>query len=372
MSTSLSAIRRKVETRERITPDDALLLWREASDEEMRSLASLVRARFHAPNSCTYLLMRIINTTNVCVAQCDYCAFYALPGQPGGYVLTEAQIFAKIDELLALGGDLIGFNGGFNPQLSIDHYCNLVRAIRARYGDRIELYAFTIAEFLYLADHASLSYAAAAQRLRQAGVRWITGGGSEILTEDFRRRHSKFKYTVEQFFQAQAAIVAAGLRTTATMVIGFDESIDERIEHLDRTRRFQDEVGGQESFLCWTFKPWSTPLGAALHNIEITTAEYLRHLALSRIFLDNIPRIRTSVLTQNERALEGLLYGADDFDIPIEDEVTQKAGATIDLNFDRILDVARALGFTPTYRHVAPAHPQPSTPSSPQTPAHSS
>ena len=372
MSTSLSAIRRKVETRERITPDDALLLWREASDEEMRSLASLVRARFHAPNSCTYLLMRIINTTNVCVAQCDYCAFYALPGQPGGYVLTEAQIFAKIDELLALGGDLIGFNGGFNPQLSIDHYCNLVRAIRARYGDRIELYAFTIAEFLYLADHASLSYAAAAQRLKQAGVRWITGGGSEILTEDFRRRHSKFKYTVEQFFQAQAAIVAAGLRTTATMVIGFDESIDERIEHLDRTRRFQDEVGGQESFLCWTFKPWSTPLGAALHNIEITTAEYLRHLALSRIFLDNIPRIRTSVLTQNERALEGLLYGADDFDIPIEDEVTQKAGATIDLNFDRILDVARALGFTPTYRHVAPAHPQPSTPSSPQTPAHSS
>jgi cyclic dehypoxanthinyl futalosine synthase len=200
-SASLSAIRRKVESRERITPADALLLWREATDEEMRSLATQVRTRFHAPNSCTYLLMRIINTTNVCVAQCDYCAFYTLPGQPGGYVLTEAQIFAKIDELLALGGDLIGFNGGFNPQLSIDHYCNLVRAIRARFGDRIELYAFTIAEFLYLADHASLSYAAAARRLKQAGVRWITGGGSEILTEDFRRRHSKFKYTVAQFFR---------------------------------------------------------------------------------------------------------------------------------------------------------------------------
>jgi cyclic dehypoxanthinyl futalosine synthase len=355
-SASISAIRRKVETRERISPADALLLWRTATDEEMRSLASLVRARFHAPDACTYLLMRIINTTNVCVAQCDYCAFYALPGQPGGYVLTEAQIFAKLDELLALGGELAGFNGGFNPQLSLDFYCDLVRAIRARYGDRIELYAFTIAEFMYLADHAALSYAATAERLKQAGVRWITGGGSEILTEDFRRRHSKFKYTVAQFFEAQTAIVAAGLRTTATMVIGFDETIDERIEHLDRTRRFQDETGAQESFLCWNFKPWFTPLGAALHNIEITPAEYLRHLALSRIFLDNIPRIRTSVLTQNERALEGLLYGADDFDLPIEDEVTQKAGATISLNFDRLLDVARALGFHPACRHVALEH----------------
>jgi cyclic dehypoxanthinyl futalosine synthase len=355
-SASLSAIRRKVEFRERISPADALLLWREATDEEMRSLASQVRARFHAPDACTYLLMRIINTTNVCVAQCDYCAFYALPGQPGGYVLTEAQVFAKLDELLALGGELAGFNGGFNPQLSLDFYCDLVRAIRARYGDRIELYAFTIAEFMYLADHASLSYAATAERLKQAGVRWITGGGSEILTEDFRRRHSKFKYTVAQFFQAQAAIVTAGLRTTATMVIGFDETIDERIEHLDRTRRFQDETGAQESFLCWNFKPWSTPLGAQLHNIEITSAEYLRHLALSRIYLDNIPRIRTSVLTQNERALEGLLYGADDFDIPIEDEVTQKAGATISLDFDKILNVARSLGFHPACRHVALEH----------------
>lgn len=353
---TVADIRSKIERSERITPADALLLWREASDEEMRSLASRVRARFHAPNSCTYLLMRIINTTNVCVAQCDYCAFYTLPGQPGGYVLTQEQVFAKLDELLALGGDLAGFNGGFNPQLSLDYYCDLVRAIRARYGDRIELYAFTIAEFLYLADHASLDFATTAERLKQAGVRWITGGGSEILTEDFRRRHSKFKYTVEQFFEAQTAILAAGLRTTATMVIGFDETIEERIEHLERTRSFQDQTGGQESFLCWNFKPWSTPLGEQLHNIEIGPAEYLRHLALSRIYLDNIPRIRTSVLTQNEHALQGLLYGADDFDLPIEDEVTQKAGATISLNFDRILDVARSLGFQPVYRHVALQH----------------
>jgi cyclic dehypoxanthinyl futalosine synthase len=299
------------------------------------------------------MVMRIVNYTNVCVAQCDYCAFYRLPGQEGGYVLSQEQVFAKLDELLELGGDLAAFNGGFNPHLPLEYYCELFAAIRARYGERLEFYALTIAEFMYLADHAKLGYAETAERFEAAGVRWITGGGSEILTEDFRKRHSKFKYTVKQYFEAQAALVKAGLKTTATMVIGFDETIEERLEHLQRTRDFQDETGGLASFLCWTFKPYFTALGGQLGSIEIGTGEYLRHLALSRIFLDNVPRIRTSVLTQNERALEGLLYGADDFDLPIEDEVTQMAGATISLQFDKILGVARELGFEPAYRSVA-------------------
>ena len=349
LTVALPDIRRKIELNERISTEEALWLWQNASDADLRDLATQVRARFHQPHTCTYMVMRIINYTNVCVAQCDYCAFYKLPGQEGGYVLSQEQVFAKLDELLALGGDLAGFNGGFNPHLPLDYYCELFAAIRARYGDTLEFYALTIAEFMYLADHAKLDFATAALRFKQAGVRWITGGGSEILTEDFRRRHSKFKYTVAQYFEAQKAIVEAGLNTTTTMVIGFDETTEERIEHLDRTRKFQDETGGLVSFLCWTFKPYFTQIG----GIEITTGEYLRHLALSRIYLDNIPRVRTSVLTQNARALEGLLYGADDFDLPIEDEVTQKAGATISLKFDEMLDVARSLGFTPTYRHVA-------------------
>lgn len=358
---AIADIRCKVAANERITADDALVLWREASDAELRDLAAIVRARFHAPDACTYMLMRIINYTNVCVAQCDYCAFYKLPGQEGGYVLSQQDVFAKIDDLIAMGGDLVGFNGGFNPHLPLDYYCDLFAAIRARYAERIEFYALTIAEFMYLADHAKLDYLTAAERFKAAGVRWITGGGSEILTENFRARHSKFKYTVAQYFEAQRALVEAGLRTSATMVIGFDETVDERIEHLERTRTFQDSLiasgygSALSSFLCWTFKPYFTQLG----GIEISTQEYLRHLALSRIYLDNIPRIRTSVLTQNERALEGLLYGADDFDLPLEDEVTQKAGATIDLEFDKLLSAARALGFTPTYRHVATGWDQP-------------
>ncbi|HEX4771868.1 MAG TPA: radical SAM protein [Bryobacteraceae bacterium] len=351
MSTATNAIAdvaHKIASGGRISSDDARCLWMQASDSELRELASLVRARFHAPDACTYMVMRIVNYTNVCVAQCDYCAFYRLPGHPEGYVLSQAAVFAKLDELLALGGDLAAFNGGFHPHLPLSYYCDLFAAIRARYGDRLEFYALTVAEFLYLADHGKLTLREAAEQLKQAGVRWVTGGGSEILTEHFRARHSKFKYTVAEYFEAQKALLDAGLKTTATMVIGFDETIDERIEHLERTRQFQDQTNGLASFLCWTYKPYFTHLG----GIEVSSTEYLRHLALSRIYLDNISRVRTSVLTQNERALQGLSYGADDFDLPIEDEVTQKAGATISLDFEKILNVARKLGFTPEYRHV--------------------
>ena len=337
----------------RITAEQAAHLWHEASDDELKHLAGIVRARYHDPHHATYMVMRIINYTNVCVAQCDYCAFYVLPGQAGGYVLLREDVFAKIDELLEVGGDLVGFNGGFNPKLPLDYYCDLFAAVRERYGDRVEFYALTIAEFLYLADHAKLTHAEAAARLRDAGVHWVTGGGSEVLTEDFRSRHAKFKYTVREYFEAQSAIVRSGLKTTATMVIGFDETLEERLEHLQRTRDFQDEClrdgfPGLFSFLCWTYKPY----GTALAGVEISPQEYRRHMALSRIFLDNVKHFRTSVLTQNEEAFSALDYGADDFDLPIEDEVTQMAGATIELDLEGLLAVPRALGYTVEYRRA--------------------
>jgi cyclic dehypoxanthinyl futalosine synthase len=332
----------------RISVDEARALWNDASDDELKRLAGEVRARYHDPNRATYMVMRIVNYTNVCVAQCDYCAFYVLPNQTGGYVLSRDEVFAKIDELLEVGGDLAAFNGGFNPKLPLDFYCDLFAAVRERYGDRVEFYALTIAEFVFLADRADLSYADAAARLREAGVHWITGGGSEILTEDFRARHAKWKYTVADYFDAQRAIVEAGLQTTATMVIGFDETLDERLEHLQRTRDFQDETGGLFSFLCWTYKPYGTAFGGR----EISPREYWRHIALSRIFLDNVKHIRTSVLTQNEDAFRALDYGADDFDLPIEDEVTEKAGATIDLDLEGLLAIPRRLGYEVEYRRA--------------------
>jgi len=332
----------------RITVGEAAALWREAPDDELKDLAQGVRARWHEPDRATYMVMRIINYTNVCVAQCDYCAFYVLPNQDGGYILSREDVFAKIDELVELGGDLVAFNGGFNPRLPLGYYCDLFGSVRERYGDRVEFYALTIAEFVFLADRANLSYAEAAARLRDAGVHWVTGGGSEILTEDFRKRHAKWKYTVADYFEAQRAIVESGMKTTATMVIGFDETLEERLEHLQRTRDFQDETGGLFSFLCWTYKPYGTAFGGR----EIEPREYMRHIALSRIFLDNIEHIRTSVLTQNEDAFRALDYGADDFDLPIEDEVTQKAGAKIDLDLEGLLAIPRSLGYTVEYRRA--------------------
>jgi cyclic dehypoxanthinyl futalosine synthase len=337
----------------RITVDDARELWLNASDDELKELAQAARARWHEPDRATYMVMRIINYTNVCVAQCDYCAFYVLPNQDGGYVLSREDVFAKIDELVEVGGDLVAFNGGFNPKLPLDYYADLFRAVRERYGERVEFYALTVAEFVFLADRAGLSYAEAAARLRDAGVHWITGGGSEILTEDFRKRHAKWKYTVRDYLEAQRVIVESGMRTTATMVIGFDETLEERLEHLQRTRDFQDGclADGYEglfSFLCWTYKPYGTALGGR----EIEPHEYLRHIALSRTFLDNVKHVRTSVLTQNEQAFRALDFGADDFDLPIEDEVTQKAGARIDLDLDRLLGIPRSLGYTVEYRRA--------------------
>jgi cyclic dehypoxanthinyl futalosine synthase len=332
----------------RLSVDEARALWESASDEELISHANEVRDRFHEPKRATYMVMRIINYTNVCVAQCDYCAFYVLPNQNGGYVLSHDEVFAKIDELVDFGGDLVAFNGGFNPRLPLDYYCDLFASVRERYAERVEFYALTVAEFVFLADRAGLSYAETAARLRDAGVHWVTGGGSEILTEDFRARHAKWKYTVADYFEAQRAIVESGMRTTATMVIGFDETLDERLEHLQRTRDFQDETGGLFSFLCWTYKPYGTAFGGR----EIPAPEYWRHIALSRIFLDNVPHIRTSVLTQNEDAFRALDYGADDFDLPIEDEVTQKAGATIDLDLEGLLAVPRSLGYRVEYRRA--------------------
>ena len=337
----------------RITVAEARVLWEEASDEELKRLAGEVRARYHDPDRATYMVMRIVNYTNVCVAQCDYCAFYVLPNQNGGYVLSREDVFAKIDELAELGGDLVAFNGGFNPRLPLDYYCDLFASVRDRYGDRVEFYALTVAEFVFLADRAGLTYAGAAARLRDAGVHWVTGGGSEILTEDFRKRHAKWKYTVRDYFEAQRAIVESGMKTTATMVIGFDETLDERLEHLQRTRDFQDEClrdgyEGLFSFLCWTYKPYGTAFGGR----EIEPREYWRHIALSRIFLDNIQHVRTSVLTQNEDAFRALDYGANDFDLPIEDEVTQKAGARIDLDLEGLLAIPRSLGYSVKYRRA--------------------
>lgn len=291
--------------------------------------------------------MAIINYTNVCVANCDFCSFFRFPHQSGGYLLTSKQVLAKIDEFKNYGATLIAFNGGFNPQLKIANYAELFREVHSVYGDQLAFFEMTVAEFMFACKISRLSYKQGANILREAGTRWITGGGSEILTDSFRQRHSRGKYSVEDYYQAQQAIVSNGLNSTATMVIGFDETLAERLEHLDRLRRFQrDNDNSLASFLCWTYKPYNNRLGGQ----EISANEYWRWLAVCRIFLDNFVHIRTSVLTKNAEALQGLDFGANDFDLPLEDEVTTKAGATIADDYRPLLAYAKKLGHKPCLR----------------------
>lgn len=322
--------------------EQAAWLWTHASDDELKRLAGLVRARWHAPDEATWLVMAIVNYTNVCVAKCDYCAFYRLPKDPEGYLLSWEQVAERLDRLLVHGGRLVGFNGGFHPGLRLSDYAEFFGKIRERYGEQLDFYEFTVAEFMYYCKVSKVSYDEGARLLASTGTRWVTGGGSEVLDDDFRRRHSPLKYKVDDFYQAQQAILDAGMGSTATMVIGFDETLDERLNHLERLRAFQDSVDGAlPSFLCWTYKPYSTDLGGG----EVTLQEYLRWLAICRIYLHNFQHIRTSVLTRNADALLGLDYGANDFDLPTEDEVTESAGATISTDFERILQTGRERGY---------------------------
>ena len=329
-----------------ISRGDAALLYLEADDQTLMDLASIVRKRFHREDEATYLIMAIVNYTNVCVAKCDYCSFYRLPHDKEGYLLSLDQVSAKIDQLVSHGGKLIGFNGGFHPKLRINDYAEMFKNVRARYTD-LEFYEMTVAEFMFSCKVSKVSYAEGAEILKTSGTRWVTGGGAEIMDDAFRKRHSPGKYTVADYFNAQEAILGAGMGSTATMVIGFDETLDERLNHLDSLRTFQDRVGGTlASFLCWTYKPYNNEFGGK----EISTSEYLRWLAISRIYLHNFKNIRTSVLTKNQDALLGLKFGANDFDLPTEDEVTQKAGATISHDFELLLDAAKKAGFTTKMR----------------------
>jgi cyclic dehypoxanthinyl futalosine synthase len=350
----LAEIEARVRDHERISIEQARWLYEQAELSDLSRLATAVRSRFHAQDEATYLIMAIVNYTNVCVAKCDYCSFYRLPGAPDSYLLSLEQVCSKVDALRALGGSLVGFNGGFHPELRIHDYAELFGAIHARYPE-LDFFEMTVAEFMFACKVSKLPYDEGARILKNVGTRWVTGGGAEVLDEAFRKRHSPGKYKVADYYRAQRAILDAEIGSTATMVIGFGEPLEERLNHLEGLRRFQDETsGGLASFLCWTYKSYGNELGGH----EISDDEYLRWLAVSRIYLDNFVHIRTSVLTKNAGALQGLRFGANDFDLPTEDEVTQKAGAQVSHAFADVLGHAERLGFRVVHRKSLPRRPR--------------
>jgi cyclic dehypoxanthinyl futalosine synthase len=341
-----SSIAEKIASSEIISRNDAQWLATSASAAQLQELAQHVRSRYHQDLHATYLIMSIINYTNICIAKCDYCSFYRLPHHAGTYLLDFSQICDKIDTLTSFGGTMVAFNGGFNPKLKLQDYAALFARLHGKYP-HLTFYEMTVAEFMFSCKLSKLAYSEGAQIMKSAGTKWITGGGAEVLDDEFRRRHSPGKYKVADYFAAQEAILDAGLGSTATMVIGFDESLEERLNHLEQLRDFQTRSGNKlPSFLCWTYKPWNNALGGS----ELPLADYLRWMAICRIYLSNFQHIRTSVLTRNEDAFQALNYGANDFDIPLEDEVTEKAGATISHDIAALLAQAGKLGYRVTTR----------------------
>lgn len=314
--------------------------------ERLRDLAQAKRCQFLSGDEATYLIMRIVSYTNICVANCSYCAFYRRPSDPEGYVLSDEAIFKKIDDLIGAGGALVAMEGGFHPKLKIDHYEHLFRAVRKRYGDAIEIYGPTIVEVIFIARSSRISLEEALMRLWKAGLHWIPGGGAEILTDVWRQKLSPLKYSVRDYLDGMELAQRLGFGTTATMVIGFGESWEDRIEHLEHIRTLQNKTGGFRSFLLWTYQSDHTALGGS----RISNDEYLKAVALSRLYLDNIPIIRASFLTQGTQGPAALKWGASDFDIVLEDQVTQQAGAVIESNVEKVLECVREAGIKPQKR----------------------
>ena len=347
---SVEDLRARVEAGDRLDRDQALVLYRSASTAVLGRLADAVRGRKHPDRIVTYIIDRNVNYTNVCVARCNFCAFYRPVGSSEGYVLGFEEIFRKIDETIALGGGQLLLQGGHNPDLPLEWYEDLFRAIKARYP-AFRLHALSPPEVIHLSRTSRLPVPQVVDRLIAAGLDSIPGGGAEILVDRVRRLLNCYsKASADEWLGVMRAAHHAGLRTTATMMYGTVESDEERIEHLFRLRELQDETGGFTAFITWSYQPEHTELGGG----EATGIEYLRTLALSRLVLDNFDNLQASWVTQGGKVGQlSLAYGANDMgSVMIEENVVRAAGASYCMDEIEIVRNIENAGFMPKRRNM--------------------
>ena len=333
---------------DRLSPDEALLLATSATLTDLGMAADARRRQLHPGRRVSYIVERNINYTNVCNVYCRFCAFYRAPGRPGGYTLDRAQLAAKIEEAVAAGGIQILLQGGLNPELGIDYYEDLFRWIKANFA--VNLHALSADEVLHIARVSSLPIATVLNRLIDAGMGSLPGGGAEILVDDVRRRIARLKSTSDQWIEVHRTAHRLGLRSTCTMMFGVRESWRDRLLHLDRLRRLQDETGGFTAFITWPYQQGEL----SLRRGNTSAAEYLRVHALSRLFLDNIPHLQSSWVTQGPSVGQvALEFGADDFGaVMFEENVVSSAGTTFRMNAELIEAHIRRAGYEPWRRDV--------------------
>jgi cyclic dehypoxanthinyl futalosine synthase len=311
--------------------------------------AHQVRLAKNDPRVVTYQVDRNINYTNFCTEYCSFCVFYRPMGAEDGYVLTHDEIFRKIEETIALGGTGVLMQGGLNPELPLAFYEEMLRAIRRRFP-QIHLHCFSAPEILCIAEVAGLSVRDTIARLRDAGLDSIPGAGAEILDDEVRHRISRLKCSSDEWEMVHRTAHQLGLRTTATMMFGCGEEYRHRVRHLERLRRLQDETGGFTAFIPWMFAPENTPLGRTQPGT--TAVDYLKTLAISRLFLDNIDHVQSSWLTPGIKVCQvGLQFGADDVgSILIEENVVYAAGVRHRTNVAELRRIITDAGYTPVQR----------------------
>jgi cyclic dehypoxanthinyl futalosine synthase len=323
---------------------------------ECHELAALGRAadavtRRRHPERCrTYNIDRNINYTNICTSGCRFCAFACKQGDPAGYVLDRQELFRKIEETIALGGDQILLQGGMHPELQLEWYEQLVRDIKEHYPS-INVHGFSPPEIVHMAKVSGTTIERVLERLRAAGLGSLPGGGAEILVDRVRRAVSPCKASADEWLGVCRAWHRMGGRGSATMMFGHVESLADRIEHLDRLRQVQDETGGFTAFICWTFQPGNTGLA------EIRKAgpfEYLKMLAVARLYLDNFANLQASWVTQGLTiGTMALRFGANDMgSLMIEENVVAAAGTCFRTTEEEIRRAIGEAGYEPRRRDV--------------------
>lgn len=336
----------KINSDIRISDDDYKVLEQNADFHTLGFLADTVRRRKHPEKNVTYVIDRNINYTDICVSACKFCAFYKAPEDPTGFLLSFEEIAEKIKETQDLGGTQILLQGGLHPDLPLEYYEKMVRFMR---DTGIHVHGFSPPEIHHFAEISNLSVKAVISRLMDAGLGSIPGGGAEILSDRVRSLTAPKKCNTDEWLGVMTTAHEMGLRTTATMMFGHVETKDERLEHLRRIRNTQDETGGFTAFIPWPFQPDNT----VYSDIEKTSSvTYLKTLALSRIYLDNIDNIQASWVTQGPKVAQlSLAFGANDFgSTMIEENVVAAAGVSFRLSEQEIRRLVSDAGFKPRQR----------------------
>jgi len=332
-----------------LTPQEALDLFNSDDLIAIGMAANEVRRQKTDPRVATYQIDRNINYTNFCTEYCSFCAFYRPLGSKEGYIQPLESIYQKIEEMLALGGNGVLLQGGLHPDLKIDYYENMLRSIRERYP-QVHLHCFSAPEILCIADVSGLSIRDTIVRLRDSGLQSIPGGGAEILDDEVRHRIARLKCKSDEWESVHREAHKLGMRTTATMMFGCGEEYRHRVNHLERIRRIQEDGGGFTAFIPWIFAPEHTPLGKKVP--ETTAVDYLKTLAISRLYLDNIDHIQSSWLTPGIKVCQvGLQFGADDVgSILIEENVVYAAGVRNRTNEEELRRIISDAGYIPAQR----------------------